>query len=125
MTEIARWLEREIARGLQGLVALRLPGAPAEDAITLTLDVWLAAIAVRAASWAEADDAHRIRAGFRTLYATCDRWPAPRQLLDALPIRAPPRALPPPPMSAEDRARNRARLDALMKQLSHKMRSRP
>ena len=40
---VEKWLEREIARGLQGLIALRLSGAPADDSVTLTLDVWLAA----------------------------------------------------------------------------------
>jgi hypothetical protein len=121
VAEIARWIEREVARGLQGLVALRLPGAPGEDAVTLTLDIWLAALAVRTASWTEAQDAPRLQAAFRTLYAQCTTWPAPRQLLDALPIRAPPTALPPPPMTAEDRAANRARLAALMQQLSTRM----
>lgn len=121
MTDIARWIEREVARGLQGLVALRLPGAPGEDAVTLTLDIWLAALAMRTAGWAEVQDAPRLQAAFRALYAQCTAWPAPRQLLDALPSRAPPTALPPPPMTAEERARNRARLTALMQQISHHM----
>lgn len=121
MADIARWIEREIARGLQGLIALRLPGAPGEDAITLTLDIWLAAVSMRTAGWTEPADAPRLQAAFRTLYAQCTQWPAPRQLLDALPIRAPPAALPPPRMTPEQRARNRARLDALMKDLTRKM----
>ncbi len=121
MTEVARWIEREVARGLQGLVALRLPGAPGEDAVTLTLDIWLAALAVRVTGWTEATDAARLQVAFRTLYANCTTWPAPRQLLDALPIRAPPRALPAPRMSAEERARNRARLQQMMQQLSKRM----
>lgn len=121
MTELARWIEREVVRGLQGLIALRLPGAPGEDAVTLTLDIWLAALAVRAGGWTEAHDAPRLQAAFRALYAQCTTWPAPRQLLDALPIRAPPKALPPPPMTAEERARNRARLAEMMQMLSHHM----
>lgn len=121
MTEIARWIEREVARGLQGLIALRLPGAPGEDAVTLTLDIWLAALAVRANSWSEAQDASRLQTAFRTLYAQCTTWPAPRQLLDALPIRAPPAALPRPPMTAAQRAANRARLAEMMQHLSTRM----
>lgn len=120
MAEIARWLEREVARGLQGLIALRLSGAPGEDAITLTLDIWLAALAQRVSGWTEDADAPRIQAAFRALYASSTAWPAPRQLLDALPPRAPPRALPQPTMTPEQRARNRARLEALMQDLLRK-----
>jgi len=73
VTDIARWIEREVARGLQGLVALRLPGAPGEDAVTLTLDIWLAALATRTAGWAEVQDAPRLQAAFRALYAQSHR----------------------------------------------------
>lgn len=120
MTE--RWVERELARGLQGLIALRLSGAPGEDAVTLTLDIWLAALAERAASWTEAADAPRLKAAFRALYAQCTAWPVPRQLLDSLPAPKPAVALPAPRLTPEQRAANRARLDALMKDLSAKMR---
>lgn len=125
MTELARWIEREIARGLQGLIALRLPGAPGEDTVALTLDVWLAALAPRAATWHEEPDAERLRSGFRALYGRCDYWPAPRDLLDALPIRAPPVALPPPPLTDEQRARNRERLRQMMQDLTAKMTRTP
>jgi hypothetical protein len=112
-----RWLEREVARGLQGLIALRLPGAPGEDAITLTLDIWLAALTTRAAAWTEAD-APRLNHAFRCLYAQCTQWPAPRQLLDALPDPRPQVALPPPPLTPAQRAANKARLQEMMQNLS-------
>ena len=63
---VEKWLERESARGLQGLIALRLAGAPADDSVTLTLDVWLAAIECQAVTWNEQADAERIRRAFRT-----------------------------------------------------------
>lgn len=107
---VEKWLEREIARGLQGLIALRLPGAPADDSVTLTLDVWLAAIESQTVTWNEQLDAERVRRAFRTLYRICDRWPAPKLILDNLGNRDPPKALPAPRMSPEERARNRARL---------------
>jgi len=75
---VEKWLEREIARGLQGLIALRLSGAPADDSVTLTLDVWLAAIESLSANWNEQLDAERVRRAFRTLYRICDRWPRRR-----------------------------------------------
>lgn len=114
---VEKWLEREIARGLQGLIALRLTGAPADDSVTLTLDVWLAAIESLSVNWNEQLDAERVRRAFRTLYRICDRWPAPKLFLDNLGNRDPPKALPPPQISEEQRKKNVALLQELMKKL--------
>ena len=114
---VEKWLEREIARGLQGLIALRLTGAPADDSVTLTLDVWLAAIESLSVNWNEQLDAERVRRAFRTLYRICDRWPAPKLFLDNLGNRDPPKALPPPPISEEQRKKNVALLREMMKKL--------
>ena len=114
---VEKWLEREIARGLQGLIALRLAGAPADDSVTLTLDVWLAAIECQSVTWNEQADAERIRRAFRTLYRICDRWPPPKVFLDNLGNRDPPPALPPPPISKEERKKNVARIQEIMKKL--------
>lgn len=125
MTELPRWIEREVSRGLQGLIALRLPGAPGADTVAMTLDVWLAALGPRAAGWQESPDAARIRQAFGELFRRCTAWPAPRDLLDALPARAPPQALPPPPMTPEQRARNRARVAELIDALNRKFTGEP
>lgn len=114
---VEKWLEREIARGLQGLIALRLAGAPADDSVTLTLDVWLAAIECQAVTWNEQADAERIRRAFRTLYRICDRWPPPKVFLENIGNRDPPPALPPPPISKEERKKNVARIQEIMKRL--------
>ena len=114
---VEKWLEREIARGLQGLIALRLSGAPADDSVTLTLDVWLAAIESLSVNWNEQLDAERVRRAFRTLYRICDRWPPPKVFLDNLGNRDPPKALPPPPISEEQRKKNVALLRELMTKL--------
>lgn len=114
---VEKWLEREIARGLQGLIALRLTGAPADDSVTLTLDVWLAAIESLSVNWNEQLDADRVRRAFRTLYRICDRWPAPKLFLDNLGNRDPPKALPPPQISEEQRKKNVALLREMMKKL--------
>ena len=114
---VEKWLERERARGLQGLIALRLSGAPADDSVTLTLDVWLAAIESLSVNWNEQLDAERVRRAFRTLYRICDRWPAPKLFLDNLGNRDPPKALPPPPISEEQRKKNVALLREMMKKL--------
>ena len=81
---VEKWLEREVASGLMALVALRLDGAPAADAITKTLDVWLVALS-KGSKREEHVDAPRIRKAFETLFATCERWPAPAQLLREMP----------------------------------------
>ncbi len=114
---VEKWLEREIARGLQGLIALRLSGAPADDSVTLTLDVWLAAIESLSVNWNEQLDAERVRRAFRTLYRICDRWPPPKVFLDNLGNRDPPKALPPPQISEEQRKKNVAMLRELMTKL--------
>ncbi len=114
---VEKWLEREIARGLQGLIALRLSGAPADDSVTLTLDVWLAAIESLSVNWNEHLDAERVRRAFRTLYRICDRWPPPKVFLDNLGNRDPPPALPPPRITEEQRKKNVALLRELMKKL--------
>ena len=114
---VEKWLERESARGLQGLIALRLSGAPADDSVTLTLDVWLAAIESLPVNWNEQLDAERVRRAFRTLYRICDRWPPPKVFLDNLGNRDPPKALPPPPISEEQRKKNVALLREMMKKL--------
>ncbi|WP_257010246.1 MULTISPECIES: hypothetical protein [Burkholderia cepacia complex] len=118
---IEKWLEREVARGLQGLVALRLSGAPAEDSVTLTLDIWLAAIEDRATTWTELGDAERIRRAFRTLYRVCDRWPPPKLFIDNLGNRDPPRrTLPAPQISEQERQRNRETLRELVEMLARR-----
>lgn len=115
---VPAWLEREVARGLQGLVALRLVGAPAEDSITLTLDVWLAALSARSLQWVEHLDAPRLRRGFMELYRICDHWPPPKLLMDHLGNRDPPAAsLPPPRPTEEERARNLERGRAIKQRL--------
>lgn len=118
---VEKWLEREIARGLQGLIALRLSGAPADDSVTLTLDVWLAAIESLSVNWNEQLDAERIRRAFLTLYRICDRWPAPKLFLDNLGNRDPPKALPPPQISEEQRKKNLALLRELRNKIVGEM----
>ncbi|MXR36734.1 hypothetical protein [Craterilacuibacter sinensis] len=116
-----KWLEREVARGLQGMLALRLNGAPPEDSVTLTLDIWLEALSGQPIAWDERLDARRIQQAFRLLYSHCDRWPTPRVFMDHLPARPPLMALPPPKMTEAQRQKNLTRLRTMMAQLGKKM----
>ena len=114
---VADWLRVEVASGLQKLLALRLPGTPPEDAIIGTAEVWLEAIDDVSIQWTEHLDRHRVQRAFKTLFRTCDRWPAPKAFLDHLGNRDPPPALPPPRLTREEIERNRARLRELMADL--------
>jgi hypothetical protein len=115
---VADWLRFEIASGLQKLLALRLIGTPPEDAIIGTAEVWLEAVGGCGIQWVEHLDRDRVRRTFQTLFRICDRWPAPKQFLDNLGSRAPPISLPEPPITPEDRARNRARLREAVESLA-------
>lgn len=110
---VEKWLEREVGKGLKKLVALRLEGAPAADAITLTLDVWLVALS-KGSQREEHVDAPRIRKGFETLFATCERWPAPAQLLRAMPAAEAPLQIPKPKRTGKQIQTGNAALDGLM-----------
>ncbi|WP_397458185.1 hypothetical protein AB3464_25060 [Pseudomonas asplenii] len=107
------WLEREVIAGLSGLVALRLDGAPAADAITLTLDVWMVALR-KARRWTDETDAKRIRSAFETLFASCERWPAPAALIREIPTREDRQALPKPELTESQRAEGRRRIGEIL-----------
>lgn len=79
------WLKREIAAGVSGLLALRLDGAPAADSAIKTAEIWLIAM-TKGRDWNEAQDAPRIAKAFKTLFASCERWPPPALLLRELPV---------------------------------------
>lgn len=115
---VADWLRFEIASGLQKLLALRLIGTPPEDAIIGTAEVWLEAVGSCGVQWVEHLDRDRVQRAFQTLFRICERWPAPKQFLDNLGSRDPPKALPEPPITPEARERNRARLREVMESLA-------
>jgi hypothetical protein len=109
---VPSWFNNTLADGLTMLVALALPGTPPAETIALTLNVWVNALWPRQA-WTE-DDSQRLQAAFVYLAGTCDRWPTPRQLVQALPARPEVRQLEGPRLSPEKMAANKQRaLDLL------------
>jgi hypothetical protein len=114
----ANWLRAEIATGLQKLLALRLTGTPPEDAIIGTAEVWLEALDHCNIQWVEHLDRKRVQRAFQTLFRICDRWPAPKLLLDNLGVRDPPKALPAPSITPEEREQNRAKLREIAEELA-------
>lgn len=80
--------------GLTSLHLLRLPSAPPAKGIEAVAMVWEKALLARA-SWSDAD-AVRLATAFEQVAATAERWPLPKQVLENLPPRPLPPALPKP-----------------------------
>lgn len=110
-----QWFRRALAEGLTRLVALSLPGTPPAETIKLTREAWVESL-WDGRAWDETD-AERIAAAFRAIARRADRWPAPRHLVEHLPARPAPRALPKPKPNAEQREKVRAQIDKLNKKL--------
>ena len=82
------WLKREVASGLQALVAMGLENQPASEVLPLTADIWLRAIRRgNVGCDIEQIDAPRIREAFDRLFPELVKWPAPKLLLDRIPPR--------------------------------------
>ncbi|MFZ5466613.1 MAG: hypothetical protein ACOZAI_05060 [Pseudomonadota bacterium] len=88
------WFRQSIGRGLQQLVCLSLPGQPPAETIALTKEAWINTLWT-ARRWQETE-LERLMEAFRLLARRCDRWPAPRAILDHLPPPRAVRALPKP-----------------------------
>lgn len=108
--ETPAWLLELVKARMERLVILGLEGRPLGRAMGEVVRMWAQIIAGRLPQADAALDAPRLHAAFDVLEATCERWPAPKQLLDALPARPQPQPLPPPPMSEDQRAKVRAML---------------
>lgn len=79
------WLKRELITGFQVLLTLGLDRQPAVDVIVAgTVPAWFDAL-THGRQWIEEQDVPRIRSAFRSLAGSCRNWPAPRDLIDALP----------------------------------------
>ena len=90
------WFSRVIAEGLQRLAAMHLVGTPTDAGLDLACAVWIDTLWYRRA-WHPDPDAGRLRRAFAALSGSARRWPAPADLLDHLPAKPQPPALPAPP----------------------------
>lgn len=86
--------------GFQKLICLGLERQPAADLIPGTVAAWCEAI-TRGRCWDETRDRPRLRQAFTTLAATRKTWPAPGDLLEALPPAPQLKALPAKPADPE------------------------
>jgi len=108
---------REVASGMQKLVALALPGQPPAETIALTAAAWCEAMETTSIRWDESLDAARLRSAFSALMRAADRWPQPVHLMRALPARPEPPKLSAPKMTQEERQRARAILAGIADQM--------
>lgn len=109
-------LFNELVNGLTLLLALRLPGAPADDTIQATALAWEVALNENKQWDAERDKA-RFATGFRRLAAESQYWPMPVALIHVLPP-------PPEPLMIEYRhqkpsAEQLRRKDEIVSALAH------
>lgn len=114
MSQPAQWFRDEIAQGLARLVVLRLQNAPWEDDIAYTQQAWVDTLWAKPIGWDADLDTRRLRTAFQRLAGSVNRWPAPRQLIEAMPERLQRPRLGKPTMSESQRLKNRDRLQRLM-----------
>lgn len=89
MKKLPPSLYNELISGLQLMLALRLSGSPAADTVAATATAWEIALTT-GKEWDEQADAGRFDAAFSVLAGTQRYWPAPCDLLNALPPRSEP-----------------------------------
>lgn len=109
------WLRNAVVDGLQGLLVLRLKGAPANDTAKAVAGAWVTVLANRPIAWDEKLDTPRIRQAFMQLAGTCEYWPSPATFLAALPPRVISTPLLTKPQSREIPAGVRDALDKVLK----------
>ena len=113
------WLKREILMGIKLLISLNLTDRPSAESLQATAEAWLIVIGGRMGKpLVEQLDAPRIRSAFQTLAGTFRRWPAPVDLIDALPARPHQQSLAAPPMSDEEQQQGLIYLAEIRKRLA-------
>lgn len=98
------WIQDEILRGLQKLLALSLERTPAGELLPITVGAWVEAI-MRGRAFDEALDVPRFRSAFVTMAEHRRTWPTPADFLAALPDRETFKALPAKTPAPEEAAR--------------------
>ncbi len=84
---IPNWLREVVAEGLMSFVVLGLPNQPPAETVALTGEMWIKALWKHSQSWDEEQDRIRLEEGFLNLLPILERWPLPKDLLAAIPLR--------------------------------------
>lgn len=117
-TDVPAWFHNAVIDGLSALQTLALRGAPPAETVTLTAEVWIAALWA-AGGWRGDADVLRLQAAFVAVAGKVDWWPAPRAVLDCLPPvpAAPAITAEAPPPSHDRIAQVRGFANALRRQM--------
>lgn len=115
--QIPDWFSDAILDGIERLYVLSLARTPSADTIELTHAQWVEVLWDAPVQWDEEVDRPRLQAAFKRLARQVDTWPAPSQLWELMPGRPQRPALPGPELTPEQRARNRERVQDLLRQL--------
>ena len=118
---VPNWMLAAVAAGLQRLILLGLPFAPSAETMEGTARAWADAFWFSHRHWIESSDSQRIAVAFRIIASQVDRFPTPKQVLDAMPNRPPQRKLPMPPLSNDQIQRNRDTIQSILSKLRNKM----
>ncbi len=110
-----QWLKNTIGKGIAMLLLLRMKNSPPDDAIKPTLQVWLQVITYKK-EWIQELDQWRIEEAFMHIAKTCDWFPTPKQLLEAMPPRQI-KVLPPTTLTEEQWQKNQQRIQQLLEQM--------
>lgn len=114
---VEAWFRSQVATGIQRLVSIGLPGGPGYDSIKLTAQAWVDTMWKAPVDWHEQLDAERLEEAF-VRAGRLERWPSPRQVLDLMPSRTPPRnGLPKQRLSPEQCRANQQRIKELIREV--------
>lgn len=94
--QVPYWLGEIVKYHIERLRLLNLDGAPLGKSMGVVTVIFAESITASASGWDESLDAWRLRQAFIQLEKHCDRWPSPRMVIDRMPPRIYPRALPKP-----------------------------
>ncbi|TNG91336.1 hypothetical protein FHQ28_08600 [Pasteurellaceae bacterium USgator11] len=112
-----QWLKETLGKGIALLLLLRLKNTPPEDAIKSTLAAWYQVITYKR-DYEQKLDQWRFEDAFMYLSQTCEWFPSPKQLLEAMPHRKIIELPPPPQMTEQAREKaihNMKRLKTMLK----------
>jgi len=112
---VPNWLLIELANGAEILLMCCLPGAPSAETISTTVKTW-GGIFSQTRTWIETRDIPRLRQAFIRLATNCERWPTPKQILEAIPppLASPWKALPKPEYPPEKARENLAKIREIL-----------
>lgn len=92
--DIPDWFSNRVVDGLQFMLAIGFPGAPAAELTKLTHASWAVTLWSQGGRWDEQLDSYRLYQAFVDAAARASRWPSPADIYAAMKRRPERPALP-------------------------------